>query len=313
VSGVPRFSVVVPAFNAERTLPCALRSVLNQVERDFEVVVVDDGSTDGTGAVARAMGDERLRVVRQDNAGLPAARNAGIAAARGEFVSFLDADDAWMPNYLMLMGSALAARRNAALAYCDAWVFQDRTGRVRRQSFFERRHPRVQVPADPKEFLLLHLRGNFFYVGTTVRRSVLIELGGFREDMTSLEDYELWLRIEAAGHRVVEVPEKLALYRSSAHQMSKNSARMNENLLHMLDLIEQRPDLPAGAHAIIAARRAAAQRGLVGATRPHSPSGIRRSLRKVLGRAWHSLPLLESWRDELPPEVEMAFGDLSNC
>lgn len=305
----PRFTVVVPAFNAERTVASALRSVLTQAEERFEIVVVDDGSTDRTASVVRSFDDRRVRLVQQANRGLPAARNAGIAVARADLVSFLDADDMWMPTYLSRMGAALAANPDAALAYCDAWVFDDATGRIRRQSFFERRHPGSPLPTDPGEFLLVHLRDNFFYVGTTVRRSVLAALGGFREEMTSLEDYELWLRIEAGGHRVVEVPEKLALYRFSDGQMSKDAARMSHNLLHMLDLVEARADLPVRAREIIAARRAAARRDLVAATQPLSAAGVRQRMRAIAGRLWHRLPGQQAWLDDPPAAIRATFGD----
>jgi len=307
----PRFSVVVPAYNAARTVGSSIESVLTQTVDDFEVIVVDDGSTDDTAARVREHRDPRVRLVQQENRGLPGARNAGIAVARGRLVSFLDSDDIWMPTYLQRMGDALEARADAGLAYCDVWVFEDGTGRIRRQSFFDRNHPGTPVPEDPAEFFLVHLRNNFFYVGTTVRREVLDQVGLFREDMTSLEDYELWLRIEASGFGAVEVPERLALYRSSPGQMSRNAARMAQNLILLCDILDERDDLSPAARAIVAQRRAAARRAYLAASEPLSRPAIQRRARLQLGRVYRLLPGREIWTSTCPPEVASLYPDLA--
>lgn len=98
---MPIASIVVPAFNAARTLPETLKSLLSQTFRDYEVIIVNDGSTDNTLEIARGFTDDaRVRIVTQPNRGLAGARNAGIAAARGKYVGFCDADDIWMPEKL---------------------------------------------------------------------------------------------------------------------------------------------------------------------------------------------------------------------
>jgi len=147
----------MPAFNAARTIGSSIRSVLNQTEQDFEVVVVDDGSTDDTPERAQSFAsDPRVRVIAQRNRGPSAARNAGLASARGLYVSMLDADDLWLPEYLEVMGGALDANPDAAFAYTDAWVLDDQTGRIRRKpAMFYQRPPRT-VP-DARTFFLLLL------------------------------------------------------------------------------------------------------------------------------------------------------------
>lgn len=308
----PRFSVVIPAFNAERTVRGTVRSVLAQNEKDLELIVVDDGSTDATADLIRSVPDSRVRLITQHNAGLPAARNAGIRAARGRLIGFLDADDLWLPTYLQRMGTALGVRPDAGMAYSDAWVFQDGTGRIRRQTVFDRRRPRGQLPPDPGEFFLVHLRDNFFFSGgTTVRAAVFDHLGGFREDMTSLEDYEMWLRIEASRYAAVEISEPLALYRASAHQMSTNIPRMIENLLKLCEILEARDDLPPAAYRLLVERRRDALRTSAAITRPASLSAIRARTRTHVSRVWHRLPGRSIWCDRPPAVVAAELPNLA--
>jgi glycosyltransferase involved in cell wall biosynthesis len=306
----PRLSVVIPAFNAAQTLGSAIRSVLSQTDPGFELIVVDDGSTDTTPSVVRGHPDPRIRLVSQKNKGLPAARNAGILAARGEFVSFLDADDLWLPHYLERMYRALAVPRQAGLAYCDAWVFQDGTGRVRRSTVFDRHRPAGTLPADPAEFLLHHLRDNFFYVGATVRADVLEQVGGFREDMVSLEDYEMWLRIEAGGFGAVEVAEPLALYRTSANQMSADTLRMTASLVKLCEILESRDDLSPPAYRVLARRRQVALAEYRAATEPSRSTIVRVGMPRLASRILHGLPGGGIWRRRPPAVVAEVFPDL---
>ena len=102
-------SVVIPLYNKEKQIAETLQSVLLQSFRNFEIVIVNDGSTDGSVAAAEAVQDARIRIIQQENAGVSAARNRGIAAAKYELIAFLDADDRWKPEYLRLV--FLAVRR----------------------------------------------------------------------------------------------------------------------------------------------------------------------------------------------------------
>ena len=107
----PRFSVIVPAYNATGTIEATIRSVLAQTATELELIVVDDGSTDGTGDLVAAIAstDERVELIAQPNQGTAGARNTGIARASAAYVSFLDNDDLWMPRYLEAAGEALDA------------------------------------------------------------------------------------------------------------------------------------------------------------------------------------------------------------
>jgi glycosyltransferase involved in cell wall biosynthesis len=220
------FSVVIPAFNAADTIVSAIRSVLRQSAQEFEIVVVDDGSSDGTAErAAEVSGDSRLRVLRQQNRGPSAARNAGIEAANGRFVSFLDADDLWLPDYLATMGAALNAVDEAGFAFTDAWLLDARTHRIRRATAMHYMRP-VDPPDDPRALHLLLLDRNFVFTGVTARRSALVDVGGFDETLWIGEDWDLWLRLARHGYRAVRVPGVLAIYRASPSSLSRDTARM---------------------------------------------------------------------------------------
>ena len=150
MSDTPAFSVVVPAYNATRTIGATIGSILRQSHEDLELIVVDDGSSDGTPDLVREFGanDERLRLVEQPNKGTAGARNTGIGEARADLVAFLDNDDMWMPSYLEMMGAALERAPEAGFAYTDAWILNDATGRILKKPSLEH-YETVPDPASP--------------------------------------------------------------------------------------------------------------------------------------------------------------------
>src|SRR5271156_2731884 len=115
---MPRVSVVIPIYNGAATIGRALQSLFDQTFTDFEIVCVDDGSTDDTPSVLAGYGD-RIRVIRQSNRGLPGARNAGVAASRGQLIALIDHDDQWLPQKLELTVTALEADPGSSLVYSD--------------------------------------------------------------------------------------------------------------------------------------------------------------------------------------------------
>src|SRR5262245_9932311 len=199
-----RFSVVVAAFNASATIGQTIRSVFQQTADDFELIIVDDGSTDDTARRARSLAeDRRVQVITQRNQGASVARNTGIAEASGSFISLLDADDIWLPSYLEEMGRALDAEPDAGFAYTDAWLMNDVNHKVRRTSTMFYEDPPDPPPQAPRDFFLRLLERNFVYNSVTVRRSIIDEVGGYDESLRTCEDYEMWMRIAANGIRVV--------------------------------------------------------------------------------------------------------------
>ena len=241
---LPLVSVVIPAFNAERHFPQAIESVLAQTYRNIEVIIVGDGSTDETPQLARAYArrDSRIRVFRQDNAGVGAARNRGMAEARGEFIAPLDADDFWNPEKLEKQTAVLVARGERwGFAYC--WSNSvDREGTVT--------EPIVHWPVEGEIFEALIYRNIIGNASVPLfRASALREVGGYltRADQGGVqgcEDWDLSLRL-AAKYSVAAVPEFLVAYRQIAGTMSSNFSGMASSYqFAMSGLRHRHPEVP---------------------------------------------------------------------
>jgi glycosyltransferase involved in cell wall biosynthesis len=308
MSGAATFTIVMPAYNAASTIAPAIRSVFAQTRGDFQLVVVNDGSTDETAERIRPFEtDSRLEVVHQPNCGLAAARNTAIAAARGRFVSMLDSDDLWLPGYLEAMDEALASRRDAGFAYTDAWVLEDETRRVQRASAMAYQDPPDPPPAEPAAFLTELLRRNFVFTSATVRRDVLKEVGGYRESLEAAEDYELWLRIAAHGRSGVRVPGRLAVYRRRAGSLSTDEVRMLTALRDVGHVVAEEYDVPEPIRALARSRMREFEAAL-----GVSGSGLsfRYRTRRLLVRAKRALLSPWLWHDTPPSELAAAFPDL---
>jgi glycosyltransferase involved in cell wall biosynthesis len=202
-SSAPLVSVVIPTYNCARYLGEAIESVLAQTHRPLEIVIVDDGSTDGTDRLVAAYGD-RLRYIRQANAGASAARNRGIREAGGGWIAFLDADDTWMDRKLERQLALAAAHPEAGLVFTDACWFDEHGVRVpswtaRRPRFREGQAlpPGGWYVGQPYEALLLQ---NFVTTSSAlVRREALEGAGGFDPTFHISHDHDLWLRLVAGG------------------------------------------------------------------------------------------------------------------
>lgn len=214
-----RVSIIIPCYNGERFLAESINTALEQTYASKEVIVVDDGSTDASPAIMAAYG-ERIRVVRQANAGLPAARNAGIKVASGEFFAFLDADDYWSPDFLEKMVGAIA-NSGAGIAYCG-WQNVGLPG-IRGEPFVP---PDYEAMPDKVELLIGGPRWPVH--AAIIRRDVLDEVGGFDTKWKSCEDFAFWIRT-ATRHKIVCVPEVLAFYRFHGEQMTRHRDRMAIN------------------------------------------------------------------------------------
>jgi glycosyltransferase involved in cell wall biosynthesis len=306
-----RYTVVMTAYNEEEFIAAAVASVLAQTYRELELIVVDDGSSDGTLAeLERFRTDPRLRVIEQANAGLSAARNTGIAATETDWVAFLDSDDLWMPNYLERVDAALAARPLAGIAYVDAWRLH-LDGRFFRDTAMARQDPPEDPPVASEDFLrMLVARGNFIFVSTTVRREAIERVGGFDTIRTSVEDYDLWIRILAAGYEAVHAEGRLAIKRDRPTAMSAQTLKMLTNLRDVYRRTETVYEVPGDVRRLAHVK---ADR-LDGEVEQIEAGGARQELilraRLKAGSAWRRARQDRIWHAETPPEIAAAFPDL---
>jgi glycosyltransferase involved in cell wall biosynthesis len=298
----PTFSIVMPAYNTAQTIGAAIRSVLAQTRGDFELIVVNDGSTDATATrVEPFLSDGRVRLISQPNRGQAMARNAAIELARGTYVSLLDSDDLWLPQYLGVMAATLDAEPSAAVAYTDAWVLDDELRRIARQTAMSSNQP-TSVPPDADAFLRALLRlGNFVFVGAMIRSSVLVEAGLFRGGVEGSEDYELWLRIAARGHRYVRCPETLAIYRRRPGQATAQGERMRRVMNEVFRIVEEEYDVPEDIR-LLARQRLPMEHAFL-----TSPP---RRLPPLLRRPYKTLSRIRRFRARPPKDVRSSFPDL---
>jgi GT2 family glycosyltransferase len=219
-----RVSVIIPLYNKARWVRRSLDSIAAQRLGDFEVIVVDDGSTDGGGEIVASYPDRRFRLVRQANGGPGAARNRGIAEARGELIAFLDADDEWLPDFLSHNVSVLeSAGPRVAAAVCGYYEFP---ANVSRERLWRRRGVQEGVfraaphtrPGD-----LVHLLAYMNPWATIARKKVLWRHGGFfgRERCLYGEDAFLWLKV-LLNEPVAVTLRPLARFHTDASALSKN-------------------------------------------------------------------------------------------
>lgn len=221
----PLVSIIIPCYNQARYLPFALQSVQAQTFSDWEVILVNDGSTDDTAVVAAQFASSRLHYVFQGNQGLSAARNTGIRAAQGEYLAFLDSDDEWEPQFLEECVKAI--KRNSSLAgIYTRNVFIDPIG----QTLPSLGGKVVALAAFRKR----QLEGGYFPINAVlVRAAIVRQVGLFDTQLTSEEDWDLWLRI--SEHYVMQAISKpLARYRIYTGSMSNNAACMHSNRISVL-------------------------------------------------------------------------------
>lgn len=209
---MPAVTTVIPAYNAGAFVAKAIDSALAQGVAQ-QIVVVDDGSTDDTAEVVAAYGDS-VELIRQANGGVSAARNRGIAAAGGEFIAFLDADDVWLPGKLGAQLDLFGADPGLGTVICDE-IHVTSEGSVVRPSFLATRRCHDELPAAPARLtrpLTWLVRESFFPTsGVLVRREVLRRAGNFDTSLSICEDRDLWLRLALQGP-VGLVPEVLLRY-----------------------------------------------------------------------------------------------------
>lgn len=245
----PFISVVIPAFKAAPFIADAVKSVLAQNRDDVEIIVVNDGSPD-TPELEQALAllQDRIHYLKKENGGVSSARNAGIEAAKGVWLAFLDADDTWKPNYLRSQLAILENDSSIDMVFPNATIVGDTP--------LAGREIREFSTVDEKITFLNVLRGTTtISYGLMVRRELPIEAGLFDESLRGSEDYNLWLRILRRGARVVSNPEPLYNYRRHDRSLTWDNTWMSRRILESLDKTEQTLNLNAEETAALQEHR----------------------------------------------------------
>lgn len=231
---MPMFSVIMPCFNAERTLPEALVSLAAQTYSDFEIIIVDDGSTDETLLLAHAFASSHpgVKVVELSNGGPSRARNIGaLVHATGEYLAFLDADDIWAPRKLARMAKLFSKLDSPEAIFARIGFFREDPREVRTES---------TVPFEALSLRDL-LRENAVCTmsNVVVRRTAFLESGGFNNTLRYGEDVEWLIRLIGTGARVEGWNELLVFYRTSDDGLSANLEAMHDGWCQTLDLLRR--------------------------------------------------------------------------
>ena len=288
---MPRVSVIIPAFNAEAFLARALHSVEAQTYRDYEVVLIDDGSTDSTAEIARSF--KIVRYFHQSNQHQAVARNRGLKEAEGELIAFLDADDEWLPEKLERQ-LALMEGNESRISYTDTYYAKDG------------KRVRYSKLAPPWEGQILKplveewLEFCFITMNTVVAdKRLLEEVGGFDEaaPFSSFEDYGLWLRVALSEARFDYLDEPLAIYHRGYASDSSDRISMHERYLEALEHFDSSYELPPEARSQVistlnrtnaALGRMLLQQGRLREAAPHlrrvAPDSLRHRLLRATGR-----------------------------
>jgi glycosyltransferase involved in cell wall biosynthesis len=211
MSECPTVSVIIPCYNQGQYLDEAVDSVLNQTYQDFEIVVINDGSTDlKTLDIIKGYNKPKTKVIHTDNQGLAQARNNGIKASKGKYILPLDADDKIGNIYIEEAVKILDTQEKIGIVYCEAELFGDQTGKWKLPDY---RFPDI-------------LLGNVIFCSAFFRRSDWEKTSGYNSNMIyGWEDYDFWLSILELGREVYCIPKVLFFYRRHAETMSKRMDR----------------------------------------------------------------------------------------
>jgi glycosyltransferase involved in cell wall biosynthesis len=285
----PLVSVIIPTHNSAMFIAESVRGVLAQTDRRFEVIVVDDGSSDDTREALRPFAD-LIRYLHQDNRGPAAARNAGIRIARGEFICFLDADDSWSPNKLELQIASMAAHADVGLLFADAQESDGAT--IRKPSIVASMTFGADVLSQERldQAFRKLLVENFVPTSTVmIRKSSLLKAGLFDETLQNVEDRDMWLRL-AATSGVACVPQVLATKRSHGANISSRTEMALRSRIKVWD--KARREWPALAPASVYHRMLAGAhqdlgyielaRGGGKAARKHGMAGLLNGVKYVI-------------------------------
>ncbi|WP_016776038.1 glycosyltransferase family 2 protein [Anaerophaga thermohalophila] len=221
-------SVIIPTFNCAHMIIDTLNSVLASIYPDYEILIIDDGSTDNTREVTKPyLKDHRIQYIYQENKGLAGARNTGILNAQGHYLVFLDADDLITPEKLGIQSQFLVKNPNIDIVYSNSqWFIEDDFNDTRPVNF----------PVYTGNVLDPLIFGNFIHVNSAmVRKKTVMEAGLFDESLEELEDWDLWLRMALNGSKFGFTPGVLSKVRIRKGSMTSNQQKMNNTMVRVLE------------------------------------------------------------------------------
>jgi len=234
----PKVSVIIPTYNRADLLPRALNSVLNQTFQDFELIIVEDGSTDNTKQLVEEFQkkDERIKYIWQKNSGGPAKpKNTGIKNSQGEFIAFLDDDDEWLPEKLETQLNKI--EENDYDIFFSNWYLWNPETNQKNKAF------NFNPLNNKKDLFKIFIKRNIGNPSTVIiKKAKLEKIGYFDEKLKPSEDYDLWLRFILNNARVGFSEEPLYLYRQHIKQMSSNQYIMRTSRLKVFyKIIKKHP------------------------------------------------------------------------
>jgi len=243
---IPLVSVIIPAYNASAHIRDALESVFAQTYRDFEVIIINDGSPD-TKEFEHTIETYRDRIVymKQENRGPAAARNAGILRAQGVYVAFLDSDDAWHPEYLKKQLNMIEENPSLDLVYSDCFYSSDSGSDGTRYM--------QKCPSNgPVTFDSLAIEDCAIPTSQTVaRKSAIIKAGLFDERFWCSEDYDLWLRMAHSGARMSYQKHPLGRHKVRAGSLTSDEVTLQDGMVKVLTKLDATLDLSVGSRAVL--------------------------------------------------------------
>jgi len=248
----PRVAIIMTAYNHGAFIAEAIESVLAQTYENWELLLVDDGSTDGSAAIVESFSDRRLRLIKQENAGPGAARNRGLREARGEFVAFLDADDEWLPNYLSDSVRFLAEHARAAAVISGYVEYPSATSREAMWRARGLQNGLTSLKPDTQPSVAIALLAYLTPCTTVARTTVLRQHGGFfeRDHCAYGEDAHLWLKVLLNESVIVRLtPLAKIHFEASGATQTRRSVRPIEPFL--LDPSEIKASCPADLRELL--------------------------------------------------------------
>jgi len=228
----PMVSVILPAYNASGYIGEAVRGVLSQTYTNFELIIIDDGSTDNTADIVKSVDDERIRYIRTENQGNYFARNRGLKESKGRYIAFLDSDDIWLEDKLKTQISIFLKDNDIGLCCTDYYVFFDED---KKNVYKDTQHTFSEELMRQKRFIEILLLKNIIITSSVmVKNACFKHLGGFDTAHQNAMDYEMWLRI-AMDYKIYYAKERTLLKRLHRWNISKNRIKEQKALLYIFN------------------------------------------------------------------------------